>query len=79
MEHPNFAIGSNINVTTEDNGSEEDYKEEQTQFDQKEEQTEVDHKEEEKDDEIIDLNKSQRFTMVRGKLGTEEQQDEQEK
>ena len=38
MANPNFAIGSNINVTTEEKDSEEDHKEEETHFDQKEEQ-----------------------------------------
>ena len=66
---------------------EDDDKADQTEVDYKEEQTEAGHKEEhrevdekcEKDDEIGDLHKSQRFTMVRGKLGTEKQQDEQDK
>ena len=69
MAHPKFAIGSVRKFAKEDKDSEDNDKDEQAEVDEKCE----------KDDEIPDLNKSQRLTMVKGKFGTEDTKDEQEK
>ena len=69
MALTNFATGSVRDLRREETDCEDDDEDEHTRLDEN-----VD-----KDDDIADLNKSQRFMMVKGKLGSDDLKNEQEK
>ena len=69
MAHTKFATGSIRKLRREQTDFEGDDEEVHTQVDENCA----------KDDDIVDLNKSQRFMMVKGKLGPDNLRNEQEK